>query len=98
MQGVADSDGCVRSYVVEIESVPNSALIVKILQSLGVTTAHIGYERGLPEKTRMDRKQACTLPIFNEFVKGYRYQRMMERRSAKPFPPLDAYAEGLGSH
>ena len=84
MQGVADSDGCVKSYVVEIESVPNSALLVEILHGVGITSAHIGYEKGLPEKTRMNRRQASTLPIFNEFVRSYRYERMMKGTNVKP--------------
>ena len=76
VQGVADSDGCVKDYVVEIASVPNSAFLARLLQSLGVTSAHVAYEGGEPLKTRMNRKQASALPVFNEFVNSYRYQKM----------------------
>ncbi len=77
VQGVADSDGCVKSYEVEIASVPNSHFMTKLLQSLGMTTAHVAFEGGEPLKTRLDARQASALPIFNEFVKSYRYQKML---------------------
>jgi hypothetical protein len=77
VQGVADSDGCVKRSEVEISSVPNAQFFADLLQGLGITTAHVSYERGEPLKTIMNRKQACTLPIFNEYVKTYRYRRMM---------------------
>jgi len=77
VQGVADSDGCVKSYVVEIASVPNPDFLAKVLQSLGMTTAHTAFEGGEPLKTRLNAKQASTLPIFNEFVNSYRYRKMM---------------------
>jgi len=77
VQGVADSDGCVKRSEVEIASVPNAQFFADLLQSLGMTTAHVSYEKGEPLKTMLNRKQASTLPIFNEYVKGYRYRRMM---------------------
>ena len=77
VQGVADSDGCVK-HTVEIASVPNSQFFADFLQGLGVTSAHVGYEDGDPLKTVMSLKQASTLPIFNEFVKSYRYRKLMD--------------------
>jgi hypothetical protein len=64
IQGTADSDGCVKSSI-EIASVPNSKFFADILQSLGVTSAHIGYEKGEQYKTIVNWKQALALPIFN---------------------------------
>jgi len=78
VQGAADSDGCVKRYEIEIASVPNAGFFAKILQSLGLTSAHISYEKGEPLKTMVNRKQASQLPIFNEFVRSYRYQKMMK--------------------
>jgi len=86
VQGAADSDGCVKNYVVEIASVPNSEFFVRVLQSLGMTTAHLGYEGGEPLKTRLNCRQASTLPIFNEFVKSYRYQKMTSPNRASDTP------------
>jgi hypothetical protein len=77
VQGTADSDGCVKPSVVEIASVPNADFFANVLQSLGMTTAHTAYEDGEPLKTRLNRKQASKLPMFNEYVNSYRYQRMM---------------------
>jgi transposase-like protein len=92
IQGVADSDGCVKRYVVEIESVPNTHFLVEILRSLGMTTAHVGYENGVPEKVRMNTKQALMLPIFNEHVRSYRYQKMTTQPTCgtRIFPMLSA--------
>jgi hypothetical protein len=78
VQGAADSDGCVK-HSIEIASVPNAQFFADVLQSLGVTSAHPGYEKGEPLKTVINLKQASTLPIFNEFVRSYRYQKMMSR-------------------
>ena len=89
VQGAADSDGCVK-HTIEIASVPNSQFFVNVLQSLGITSAHCGYEKGAPLKTIVSLKQASSLPIFNEFVKSYRYQKLMSRSRAKspPFTSL----------
>jgi hypothetical protein len=78
IQGMADSDGGMKPYEVVITSVPNADFVTRLLQSLGMTTAHIIYESGKPLRTMVNAKQATVLPIFNEFVKSYRYQRLME--------------------
>jgi hypothetical protein len=77
IQGLADSDGTVKPSEVIICSVPNADLLTKILQDLGMTTAHTIYEKGRPLRTMVNRKQSATLPIFNEFVKSYRYQKLI---------------------
>ena len=77
IQGAADSDGCVKS-VVEIASVPNAQFLVDILRSLGLTSAHLGYERGRPLKSIVSLREASTLPVFSEFVESYRYQKLIK--------------------
>ena len=78
VQGAADSDGCVK-HTVEIVSVPNSQFFANVLQGLGTTSAHCGYENHKLLKTVVSLKQAASLPIFNEFVKSYRYQKLMNK-------------------
>jgi hypothetical protein len=78
IQGLADSDGSVKPYEVVITSVPNADLVTKLLQSLEMTTAHTLYENGVPLRTQVNRKQAATLPIFNEIVQGYRYRKNLD--------------------
>jgi len=78
VQGAADSDGCVK-HSIEIASVPNAQFFADVLQSLGISSAHSGFEKGKPLKTVINLRQASTLPIFNEFVKSYRYKEMMRR-------------------
>ena len=77
IQGLADSDGTVKPSEVLICSVPNADFVTKILQGLGMTTAHTVYEKGRPLRSMVNRKESATLPIFNEFVKGYRYQKLI---------------------
>jgi len=77
IQGVADSDGCVKGYEVEIASVPNAHFFADFLLGLGMRTAHVSYEGGEPLKTMASRREASTLPIFNELVSSYRYDKMM---------------------
>ena len=81
IQGTADSDGCVK-HSVEIATVPNARFFADLLQSLGITSAHIGYEHGQPYKTVANCQQAATLAIFNELVKSYRYQKLMRLNGA----------------
>jgi hypothetical protein len=77
IQGAADSDGCARRYSVDIASVPNAEFFAKLLKSMGVNSARVAYEHGIPLRTAMRTREAAKLPIFNEFVRSYRYQRMM---------------------
>lgn len=77
IQGAADSDGTARKYTVDIASVPNAAFFAKLLQDLGLTSAHVAYENGLPLRTALNTREAAKLPLFNEFVRSYRYHRTM---------------------
>jgi hypothetical protein len=74
VQGLADSDGTVKPSEVIITSVPNADFLTKLLRDRGMSTAHTIYEYGKPLRTMVNRKQAATLPVFNEFVQGYRYR------------------------
>ena len=77
IQGLADSDGTVRPYVVEITSTPNTELVTRVLHSLGLTSAYGREENGEMLRTVVRNAEAANLPIFNEFTKGYRYQKLM---------------------
>jgi len=52
-------------------------MVTRLLQTLDMTTAHTIHEQGRSLRTMVNRKQSATLPIFNEFVKTYRYEKMM---------------------
>ena len=78
VQGMADSDGTVRDYVVEITSVPKSEFVTRLLQSLDMKTAYTRAEDGIPMRTVVKNAEAASLPIFNEFVKGYRYKQLLD--------------------
>jgi len=82
IQGAADSDGTVRKYVADIASVPNAAFFTKLLIDLGMTSAHVAYENGLPLRTALRTREAAKLPLFNEFVKSYRYLKMLDWANA----------------
>ncbi len=77
VQGLADSDGTVKPSEVIITSVPNADFLSRLLQDLGMTTAHTIMEYGRPLRTMVNRKQSATLPIFKEFVRSYRYLKTM---------------------
>ncbi|HYC26520.1 MAG TPA: hypothetical protein VEB67_00680, partial [Nitrososphaerales archaeon] len=81
VQGVADSDGTARPYVVEIASMPNAEFVTKLLSTLGMKTARTVYEKGAPMRTSVLNAEAASLPIFNEFAKSYRYRYLMGRAS-----------------
>ena len=74
----ADSDGTVRNYVVEIASVPNSEFVTRALHSLDMKTAYNRTEYGVPMRTVVKNLEATNLPIFNEFVQGYRYKQLFD--------------------
>jgi len=77
VQGAADSDGTVRKYVADIASVPNAAFFTRLLLDLGMKSAHVAYENGIPLRTAPRTGEAAKLPLFNEFVKSYRYRKML---------------------
>jgi len=78
VQAIADSDGTVRPYTVEIVSVPNTEFIIKLLRSLGMMSARIRNENGKPLRSIIRINEAAQLPIFNEFTNGYRYQKLQQ--------------------
>src|SRR5438445_2244506 len=78
VQAIADSDGTVRPYTVEIVSVPNTEFIIKLLRSLGMTSARIRNENGIPLRSIIRISEAAQLPVFNEFTHGYRYQKLQQ--------------------
>ena len=78
VQALADSDGTVRRYQVEITSVPNAEFVTKLLHSLGLNSAYTRTENEKPLRTIVNNKEASRLPIFNEFAKGYRYQKLRQ--------------------
>jgi hypothetical protein len=77
VQGVADSDGRVGSYVVEIVSVPNAEFFERLLHTLDLPSAYTRFEYGQPLRTVVRAREAAELPIFNEIAKGYRYELLM---------------------
>jgi transposase-like protein len=79
-QGLADSDGTVRDYIVEIASMPNAEFVTKVLRRLGMGSARTMFEKGKPVRTSAVILEASALPIFSEFARGYRYELLMARR------------------
>jgi hypothetical protein len=77
VQGIADSDGHVKSYVVEIVSVPNADFFTRLLRTLNMPSAYTRIEYGQRLRTSVRAKEAAELPIFNEHTKGYRYELLM---------------------
>ena len=78
VQGLADSDGTVRPYTVEIASVPNSEFVAKLLRGLGLGSAHSIKEDDMLMRVSLKSADAASLPIFNEFVRSYRYQQLLD--------------------
>jgi transposase-like protein len=81
IQALADSDANVRPYEVVITSVPNADFTTRLLQSVGMKSAHTIYEGGKPLRTMVNRRESATLPVFNEYVKSYRYDKMNRQAS-----------------
>ncbi len=76
-QGLADSDGCVKKYVVEITSAPNTEFVTKLLHSVGLKSAYSRIENGIALRSVVRAIEAANLPLVNEFTNGYRYQQLM---------------------
>lgn len=79
-QGMADSDACVKKYVVEITSLPNAEFVKRLLWSLGLKSAYVRVENGLTLRTVVRAIEAASLPLINEFTNGYRYEQLMRYR------------------
>ncbi|HMD78627.1 MAG TPA: hypothetical protein VKF39_01435, partial [Nitrososphaerales archaeon] len=78
LQAMGDSDGTVRKRVTEIASVPNAELVTKLMKSVGMASAYTRFENGAPLRSIVLNDEAASLPIFNEFAEGYRYQKLIE--------------------
>jgi hypothetical protein len=76
-QAMADSDGCVKKYVVEITSVPNADFVTDLLHSLNLPSAYTRIEKGIPLRSVVRAREGANLPIINEFTHGYRYDQLM---------------------
>ncbi len=77
VQGLADSDASVKHHEVIVTSVPNAEFVAVLLRSLGATRAHSVQENGQLLRTYISWREAVALPLFNEFVGGYRFQKLM---------------------
>ncbi|MGA2665717.1 MAG: hypothetical protein ABSF83_12330 [Nitrososphaerales archaeon] len=77
-QALADSDGCVKKYVVEITSVPNADFVTNLLHGLKLPSAYTRTEKGTPLRSVVRAIEAADLPIVNEFTRGYRYNQLMK--------------------
>ncbi len=77
VHGLADSDGTVRTYVVEVASMPNAEFITRALAKLGLRSARTIIENGRPMRSSVHHLEAAGLPIFNEYAEGYRFQALM---------------------
>ncbi len=75
IQGVADSDGFidVGAQQVGIITQPNTKFIKSILENLGVTSRERIFDNRL-EGLMISLKDAYRLPVFNSFVKSYRFE------------------------
>jgi len=78
VQALADSDGSVKKYLVEIASMPNAEFITSLLHHLGLTNTYTRHENGKPMRTVIRAIEAANLPVFNEFSRGYRFDRLMK--------------------
>lgn len=78
VQALADSDGTVKPYTVVITSTPNAEFLTKLFHSLGLESARTKYENGKPLRTAINAREAAKLPVFSEFAKGYRYQKLQQ--------------------
>jgi hypothetical protein len=83
VQAIADSDGRVKSYVVEIVSVPNADFVTCFLHTLDLPSAYTRIEYGQLLRTSVRAKEAAELPIFNEFIKSYRYEYLMRYKQPR---------------
>ncbi len=98
VQGLEDSDGTVRPYVVEITSTPNTELVTRVLLSLGLASAYSRKEKGEMLRTVVRNAEAAKLPIFNEFTQGYRYQLLMSYTRKQHLPLFSFLLHGMGLH
>jgi len=75
LQGVADSDGYIdiNTFQAGIVSKPNIKFIQKVLDSLNIKSKISYLHKGSLYSIRFNLKDAYKLPIFNPYVKLFRY-------------------------
>lgn len=84
LQGIADSDGFVdlQACQVGIITHPNTKIIKKVLESLSVNSNKRIFPESL-EGLMITIEDAYKLPVFNPFVKSYRFQLLEKLAKAK---------------
>lgn len=87
LQGLADSDGYVdiKSYQAGIITGPNHKLVQQILTSLNIHSNKSYFEKGTLSVIRINLRDAKKLPLFNPYVKLYRYCLMEKITNAKRY-------------
>lgn len=87
LQGVADSDGYIdiNTFQAGIVSKPNIKFIQKVLDSLNIKSKISYLHKGSLYSIRFNLRDAYKLPLFNEYVKLYRYELMEKLVQAKKF-------------
>ncbi len=91
-QGIADSDGSVKHHQVIITSVPNTEFLARVLRSVGVASAHAVEEGGRSLRVYVQSREAARLPLFNEIVAGYRFQKLAGQRRVSTDSPREQRA------
>jgi hypothetical protein len=78
LQGVADSDGYIdiNTFQAGIVSKPNIKFIQKVLDSLNIKSKISYLHKGSLYSIRFNLEEAFKLPLFNPYVKLYRYNLM----------------------
>ena len=87
IQGLADSDGFVdfTARQAGIITSPNTELIEKILNSLNIKTTKRYFQSSKLWALMMKPNDAYKLPIFNEYIKSYRYYEIESLCLAKRY-------------
>ncbi len=88
LQGLADSDGCVRSdgRYCEIASVPNAKFYQQLIEKIGFEAK--AYPLGdKPRMTRVSMHVAATIPLFNPIIKSYRFDELVKQATLLNIPP-----------
>ena len=78
LQGLAESDGFVdiTSFQIGIITEPNTKLIKMILLSLGIESTKRFFQHSRLWALMLNVNKSYNLPIFNQFLRSYRYQKM----------------------
>jgi hypothetical protein len=85
IQGLADSDGYidVNTFRGGVITEPNTSLIESLFKTLKVHTLTGSLHRGTLGIVTLNLKDANSLPLFNPYVKSYRYDSMQKLAMAK---------------